>query len=132
MKSGVAPGSGSVPKRSRVADGSQAISPLVFHRDGRQVGNFSKAWKTACGAAGAPQRHLYDFRRSGLRNMVRAGVDPAIAMKVSGHRTRATFDRYNIVSDDDIRDAMAKTSAYLRQQPSEPKVLLLRAAEEKR
>jgi len=114
------------------ADGSQAISPLVFHRDGRQVGNFSKAWKTACGAAGAPQRHLYDFRRSGLRNMVRAGVDPAIAMKISGHRTRATFDRYNIVSDDDIRDAMAKTSAYLRQQPSEPKVLLLRAAEEKR
>ena len=98
------------------SDGSQTLSDLVFHREGRHVSDFRKAWRTACQAAGSPpDRHLYDFRRSGLRNMVRAGVDPAVAMMISGHRARATFDRYNIVSDDDIREAMAKTSAYLKQ-----------------
>ncbi len=113
------------------ADGTQAISPLVFHRDGLPVGDFSKAWKTACRAAGVPERHLYDFRRSGLRNMVRAGVDPTVAMKISGHRTRATFDRYNIVSDEDIRDAVLKTQAYVEQLPTDRNVLSLRTEGEK-
>jgi integrase len=109
-------------------NGSQTLSDLVFHRGGRAVGDFRKAWRTARTAAGAPERHFYDFRRSGLRNMVRAGVDPAVAMKISGHRTRSTFDRYNIVSDDDIREAMAKTSAYLKLLPAEQTVLPLSRA----
>ena len=55
--------------------------------------------------------------------MVRGGTDFSVAMKLSGHRTRSTFDRYNITDEQDLRAAVARTAEYVSKLPTERNVL---------
>lgn len=95
--------------------------PFIFHRDGVQVREFRRAWTSAAKRAGLPGALFHDLWRSAIRNVVRAGVDPAVAMRIYGHRTDRTLRRCNILDDADLRAAIAKTSEYVPALPRERK-----------
>jgi integrase len=95
------------------------ITPHVFvytvgQKTGKQIteSGFNKAWRKARVAAGCPGRIPHDFRRTAVRNLVRAGVPERVAMQLTGHKTRAVFERYNIVSAGDLRDAARRLDTY--------------------
>lgn len=123
-------------KQARLANG--VLTNLVFHREGELVAEFRKAWASACVSAGVgkwicpkchgegterecPQckvrgeysgRIFHDFRRSAVRSMIRSGVPQSVAMKISGHKTASMFRRYDIASEDDLREAMLRIDRY--------------------
>ena len=91
----------------------QPGDPLVFRRDGVAVRDWRCALRDACRKARVPHRLLHDCRRTAARNLIRAGVPERIAMLLTGHKTRAIFDRYNIVNEQELLHAGERLAAYL-------------------
>lgn len=84
--------------------------------------NFRWAWDKTCCQLGLgtfdPQTKKYsglvphDFRRSAARNLIKAGVDRRTAMKITGHKTESIFERYNIKTTEDVKEALVRVGQY--------------------
>jgi integrase len=94
-------------------DGSKRFAEFVFHHDGQPIGDFRKVWATACKAANVAHRLFHDLRRTASRNMLDAGVQQAVAMQITGHKTDSMFRRYAIVNEEQKRSALAKTEQHV-------------------
>jgi integrase len=90
--------------------------PWLSHRQCDRIVDMRPAWPDACDAVGLSGLLFHDLRRSAVRNMIRAGIPEKLAMKISEDKTRAIFDRYNIVDNRDIEDTGKKLAEFLRGQ----------------
>jgi len=98
--------------------------PWVFfrHATGDQLRDFRGGWAAACKKCGLwdeakerPTRLLHDSRRTGVRNLIRAGVPERVAMTIGGWKSRSVMDRYNIVSESDLHTAAHRLDGYLEE-----------------
>jgi integrase len=89
--------------------------PYVFHVKGNPISyiRFHKAWETTCQKVKLQGKLFHDCRRTATRNLTRAGVTESVAMKITGHKTNSIFKRYNIVDNEDLKNAMIKQEEYI-------------------
>ena len=93
--------------------------PYLIQNHGKPIYDWEKAWYAACEAAGVPGTLFHDLRRTALTNMIEAGLSEKEAMEISGHRTRAVFDRYHIVSERRLKEMAARIEAHLKAKEKE-------------
>jgi integrase len=88
--------------------GKKPLDSVFTRANGKPVRDFRETWTNLTQMAELPGLKIHDFRRSAARNMIRCGVPQVVAMRISGHKTAAVFNRYNIVDEADLADAASR------------------------
>jgi integrase len=104
----------------------------VFNRGGKPIGDFQDSWNSACRKAGCEGALFHDFRRTAARNLRRAGLSESQAMKITGHKTASIFRRYEIIEEQDVREAIASKGAFQSKADQATTVLATQASNAKR
>ncbi len=81
--------------------------PVFTHRGKPITGSTIRVGlEIACRRAGNEDFTFHDLRHTFVTNMRRAGVHESVIMAITGHKTRVMFDRYNSVSQEEVRTAV--------------------------
>jgi len=88
--------------------GKRAEDSVFTRSNGQPVRDFRGTRAKACKEAGVPGLLFHDLRRTAARNLRRSGVAEGVIMKIGGWRTRSVFERYAIVSQADIAEAIGR------------------------
>jgi integrase len=98
-----------------------AVLRWVFFNDhGGRIRAYDEEWDAARKAAGLPNRIVYDFRRTAVRNLERADVPRSAAMAMVGHRTEAIYKRYAIVDEKMLREGANRLQKFHEGQREQP------------
>jgi integrase len=100
---------------SQCATGKQPEDLVFAKKSGRRIGDFRKLWAKACKEAGVPGLLFHDLRRTAARNPRRAGVPDGIITRIGDWKTRTVFERYAIVPQADVDEALKKLETYDRE-----------------
>ena len=103
------------------------VIPWLFHNAGKPIVDYLPAWRRACTAAGVSGRIPHDFRRTAARNLMNAGVDPLVTMKLVGWEDIGMLKRYGIIDAGMLERGAAKLAAYIDDQKRRPaKIVAIR------
>lgn len=61
---------------------------------------------------------LFDEIERAAQEAIRSGVPQVVAQEITAHRTREVFDRYNITTTEEAREAILATVRRLRPENS--------------
>lgn len=98
-------------KTSELEQKAGKIIPWLFHRDGKAIKDFRKAWAAACQRAAVVGKVPDDLRRTAVRNLERAGVSRSAAMMV-GHRSESIYRGIALSSEVVLNESAAKLAAF--------------------
>jgi integrase len=96
--------------------GRQPGCPFIVSWKGAGISEVKTAWNKARARGQVPGLLIHDLRRTAVRNMIRAGIPEKQAMRISGHKSRSIFDRYDITDERDLQLAGQKLARYLEEK----------------
>jgi len=82
----------------------------VFLNQGKPIKEFKNSYSSSCKTAGLDDLTYHDLRHCAINNLRLAGNDFFRIMAISGHKTMSVFKRYNLVTEEELREINWKDS----------------------